>query len=75
MSTLKDTTATFKRRGIVMTQSVYTKEQFDNLFEAVLNLDHKVRELESDMYNMRRDNDELRRRVSDLESKKRMPPF
>ena len=58
-----------------MTQSVYTKEQFDNLFEAVLNLDHKVRELESDTYNMRRDNDELRRRVSDLESKKRMPPF
>lgn len=58
-----------------MTQSVYTKEQFDNLFEAVLNLDHKVRELESDIYNMRRDNDELRRRVSDLESKKRMPPF
>ena len=75
MSTLKGITATFKREGIVMTQSVYTKEQFDNLFEAVLNLDHKVRELESDIYNMRRDNDELRRRVSDLESKKRMPPF
>ena len=45
------------------------------LIDAIYELDHRVRELESDIYNMRRDNDELRRRVSDLESKKRIPPF
>ena len=47
----------------------------NKLIDAIHELDHKIRELESDIYNMRRDNDELRRRVSDLESKKRMPPF
>lgn len=45
------------------------------LIDAIYELDHKIRELESDIYDMKRDNAELRRRVSDLESKKRMPPF
>ena len=52
-----------------------TIDQYDRLVDAIYKLDHRIIELESDMYNMRRDNDELRRRVSDLESKKRMPPF
>lgn len=47
----------------------------NKLIDAIYELDHKIRELESDVYNLKRDNDELRRRVSDLESKKRMPPF
>ena len=51
------------------------KVQLDNLIDTLHELDHRVRELESDLYNMRRDNDDLRMRISDLESKKRMPPF
>ena len=49
--------------------------EYNSLVDAIHELDHRVRVLESDIYDMRRDNDELRRRVSDLESKKRMPPF
>ena len=52
-----------------------SEKQLDKLTDTIHELDHKIRALESDMYNMRRDNDELRRRVSDLESKKRMPPI
>ena len=52
-----------------------SEKQLDNLIDTIHELDRRVRELESDTYNMRRENDELRRRVSDLESKKRMPYF
>ena len=47
----------------------------NKLIDAIYELDHKIIELESDIYDMQRSNDELRRRVSDLESKKRMPSF
>ena len=47
----------------------------NKLIDAIYELDDKIRKLESDIYDMQRSNDELRRRVSDLESKKRIPPF
>lgn len=47
----------------------------NKLIDAIYELDHRIIELESDIYDMQRSNDELRRRVSDLESKKRMPSF
>lgn len=50
-------------------------DEHNRLIDAIYELDHRLRELESDIYDMQRDNAELRRRVSDLESKKRMPPF
>ena len=65
MSTLKGITAT--KGGVNMDDT--------RLIDAIYELDAKIRELESDIYDMKRDNAELRRRVSDLESKKRMPPF
>ena len=49
--------------------------QYNRLIDTIHELDHRIRVLESDIYDMKRDNTELRRRVSDLESKKRMPPF
>lgn len=58
-----------------MTQLVVNMDQFDNLVEAVLDLDSKVRQQESDIYDIQRENAELRRRVDNLESIKRMPPF
>lgn len=47
----------------------------NKLIDAIYELDHRIIELENDIYDMQRSNDELRRRVSDLESKKKMPPF
>ena len=47
----------------------------NKLIDAIYELDHRIIELENDIYDMKRSNDELRRRVSDLESKKKMPPF
>ena len=49
--------------------------EYNSLVDAIHELDHRIRVLESDIYDMRRDNEGLRRQVSDLESKKRMPPF
>ena len=56
---------------------VDTIHELDNKIRALTihELDNKIRALYSDVYDLRRANDELRRRVSDLESKKRMPPF
>ena len=55
--------------------TIITQSEYNSLVDAIHELDHKIRELDSKVYDMRRDNDELRRRVSDLESKKIMPPF
>ena len=52
-----------------------TTDQYDRLVDAIYKLDHRIIELESNIYDMKRDNTELRLRLSDLESKKRMPPF
>lgn len=52
-----------------------SEKQLDNLVDTIHELDSKIRALDSDVYDLRRANDELRRRVSDLESKKRMPYF
>ena len=49
--------------------------EYNRLVDAIIQLDDKIRKLESDIYDMQRANAELGRRVSDLESKKRMPPF
>ena len=47
----------------------------NKLIDAIYELDHKIRELESAIYDMKRDNAELRRRVSDLESRRSGMPF
>ena len=52
-----------------------SEKQLDKLTDTIHELDNKIRALDSDVYDLRRANDELRRRVSDLESKKRMPYF
>lgn len=49
--------------------------EYNRLVDAIIQLDDKIRKLESDIYGMQRANAELGRRVSDLESNKRMPPF
>lgn len=53
--------------------TIITQSEYNSLFDTIHELDRRVRQLESDIYDMRRDNTELRRRVSDLESTKRMP--
>ena len=58
-----------------MTQSSDAKKRFDRLVETVINLESKVLELESDIYNMKQENAEIKRRLSDLESSRRVPPF
>ena len=61
-------------KGITVTKGGVNMDE-NKLIDAIYELDHRIIELESDVYDMRRDNDELRRRVSDLESKKKMPRF
>ena len=57
--------------------TIITQDEYDRLIDAIHELDHKIRVLESDVYDTQRSNSELRRRVSNLESTKsmRMPPF
>ena len=58
-----------------MDQSLRNKDQLDMLVKFVVSLESRILELESDVYDMRRENTETRRRLSDLESSKRMIPF
>ena len=55
--------------------TIITQSEYNSLVDAIHELDHRIRELESDIYDMQRENTLTRQRVSDLESKKRMPPF
>ena len=55
--------------------TMITQSDYNSLVDAIHELDHRIRQQESDIYDMKRDNTELRLRLSDLESKKRMPPF
>ena len=54
-----------------------TSDKFDRLVEVVLDLESKVLQLESDIYDMHKSNSDLRRRVDNLESSRsmRMSPF
>lgn len=58
-----------------MTEALDTRDKFDRLVEVVLDLESKVLQLEVDIYDMKRERAEMNRRISDLESSKRMPPF
>ena len=63
-NTLKGITAT--KGEIVMTQTSDTKDKFDRLVEVVLDLESKVLELESDIYNMKREQVETKRSIEQL---------
>lgn len=49
-----------------MTQTSDTKDKFDRLVEVVLDLESKVLELESDIYNMKREQVETKRSIEQL---------
>ena len=52
-----------------------TRDNLSRLTDVVIELDHRVIGLESDIYDLKRENTELRRHISNLETKKRMPPL
>lgn len=58
-----------------MPLSQETRDNLSRLTDAVIELDHRVIGLESDIYDLKRENTELRIQISNLETKKRIPPF
>lgn len=49
-----------------MTESLDTRDKFDRLVEVVLDLESKVLQLESDIYDMRRERAEMNRSIEQL---------
>ena len=52
-----------------------TKDPFNQLIEMVEDLSDRVLQLESDIYDMKKQNSEMARRVSNLESSRSGIPF
>ena len=73
MKTLKDGTAT--KGGVNMDQSLRNRDQLEMAFEVIIELENRVLQLESDIYDMKKQNSEMSRRVSNLESSRSVMPF